>query len=724
MTAITDSDLARLRSRLTPRTIALALCVATVATLAACGSGGGTPTPSPTPSPTPAPAPTPTPIPTPPPASADLALSLLSGTGGTAVPFTVGQALRQGDVPQGSTVLAGNVAGFQAAIRNRWPDGSAKYAVLSGRVDLTANTWRSLALAVAAEPAPQPALATAELKATGVTASVQFSPYGTAAWSGSDWDAPAQSLVSGPEMSSWTYRKPIGSDAHLVAWLEVRAYRGGQVEVLPWIENGYLRVAGPTAKPGTATFTLGGTQRFSQPLDLLNHQRAVLASGTTLTHWLGTDPQLTARHGTAYLMASKLVPSYRGVTAAGSPLFNRQATRYTPLAQADFPDAMGSAGYDRSIGLLPEWDVAYLTSGGDPRAWRTVLINGYAAGRYGIHFRDETTHRPMRFSSYPTLVLGNGSGVSAIGGSTTNSYTPNATGASPPNYTNSHHPSMGYMAYLLSGWHYYLEETQFLATVHYLKQSDNIRKTTQGVLETSTGANTTRGAAWALRTLAQAAALTPDGDPLRTEFVNSVTANVNHYHGRYIATTGNQLGLVHPYSDYEPGNGAWQSAMWMDDFFTGAFGYLKELQAHDTSVTGKLDAFLEWKYRSVIGRLGGSGTGAYSYRQAAQYTLNYAPSESADWTGGTGPWYATWGEVARSMNLPTEGEPGQSLDTGYPTDPKGYWGNLMPALAYAVDHGATGSAEAWNRVVSASNFPAQAAGYDDDPVWGVKPRTR
>ena len=32
----------------------------------------------------------------------------------------------------------------------------------------------------------------------------------------------------------FTYRRPIGSDAHLVAWLEVRLYAGGAVEVLPW----------------------------------------------------------------------------------------------------------------------------------------------------------------------------------------------------------------------------------------------------------------------------------------------------------------------------------------------------------------------------------------------------------------------------------------------------------------------------------------------------------
>jgi hypothetical protein len=589
---------------------------------------------------------------------------------------------------------------------------------------LSANTWRTIGLSVAAAPAAPSALSLADLKATGVSASIQFGSFGTASWSAGDWDTPTQNWVSGPQMSSWVYRKPIGSDAHLVAWLEVRAYKGGRVEMLPWIENGFLRVANPTSKTGIATFTLSGTQRFSQSLALLNHQRAVLASGSTLTHWAGGDPQLSARHNTPYLMSTKLVPNYRGVTSSSSTLFGRLPTSYTPLAQASFQTEMGATGYDPAIGLLPEWDVAYLTSGGDPRALRAVLINGYAAGRYGIHFRDETTQRPLSFASYPNLVIGGGSGVSNSGSSSTGSYTPTASGSSPPDFDQAHHPAMGYMAYLLTGWNYYAEENQFLATANFLKQNDTTRKFAQGVFESSSGTGITRGAAWATRSLAQAATITPDADALRTQFVASIDANIAYYHGRYVATPNNPLGVVQPYDHYASSSGAWMAAPWMDDFFTATYGYLKELQNHSASSQTKLDAFLAWKYRSVVGRLGGSGNTEFSYRYGTQYTVNYAPTDSANWASGTGPWYANWGEVARAMAIPTSGNLGEPLESGYPTEPTSYWGNLMPALSYAVDHGATGAVDAWTRVTSASNFPTQAQGYNDNPVWGVKPRSR
>ena len=634
----------------------------------------------------------------------------------------MGQALRQGHVPSGSTLSSVDLPGLQVSVKNRWPDGSAKFAILSGQVNLSANTWRTIGLSVSAPASAGADVSLSDLKATGASASVQFGSFGTASWSAGDWDSPVRAWVSGPQMSSWVYRKPIGGDAHLVAWLEVRAYKGGQVEVLPWIENGYLRVASPSAKSGSASFTLNGTQRFSQSLTLLNHQRAVLASGSTLTHWGGTNPQLTSRHNTGYLMSSKLVPNYRGQTGASSSLFSRLPSSYTPLAQASYPTDMGSTGYHPAIGLLPEWDASYLTSNGDPRSLRAIVINAYSAGRYGTHFRDENTQRPLAFSAHPNLVMDGSSGVAFIGTSSTNTYTAAASGGTPPTYDSPHHPAMGYTAYLLTGWQYFLEETQLLATANYLKQNDTTRKSSQGVFETSAGANVTRGAAWSIRTLAQAATITPDGDALRNEFVASLDANINHYHGKYIAQPSNPLGLVQPYDHYDNGTTTWSAAPWMDDFFTATFGFLKELQSH--TLLTKVDQFLAWKYRSVVGRLGGNSSDAIAYPQGAQYTVYYAPNNSANWSNGTGPWYATWGDVARAMGLPTTAAAGAPLATGYPDDPTAYWGNLMPALAYAVDHGATGALDSYNRISAASNFSTLANGFNDNPVWGVKPRSQ
>ena len=76
------------------------------------------------------------------------------------------------------------------------------------------------------------------------------------------------------------------------------------------------------------------------------------------------------------------------------------------------------------------------------------------------------------------------------------------------------------------------------------------------------------------------------------------------------------------------------------------------------------------------------------------------------------------------MAMPTTGNLGEPLESGYPDIATAYWGNLMPAISYAVDHGAPGASQAWTLITSASNFPAQAIDYNDNPVWGVTPRSR
>ncbi|WP_420474444.1 hypothetical protein [Noviherbaspirillum sp. ST9] len=641
---------------------------------------------------------------------------------GTNLPFTIGHAFKKGEIPAGSIVV-GNIPELQVVAKNAWPDGSMKFALVSGLTSFAAAGAKMIGLSIG-QATTAPTLTTADLRATGISASIGAGGFGSASWSDTDWDTPFMEWVRGPFMSSWIYRKQIGSDAHLVGWLEVRLYKGGGVEVLPWIENGYLTVAAPTSKNATYTFALGGTQRFSATFDLLNHNRTVLVSGSALSHWLGADPKLTPTHDKAYLQATRLVPAYRAQLTSTSAIWSSLAQSYTPLQQGNYPSAMGATGYDGSIGLLPEWDVAYLVSN-DIRAYAGVVINGYSAGRYGIHFRDERTMRPLRFSSYPNLVVESSSGVGATGASSKNTYTPAATGTQPPIWASTHHPSVGFMAYLLTGRFYFMEEVQFAATLHFLKNTDTQRQFTAGVLQSSVGANITRGAAWATRTLAQAACITPDADTaLRTEFLSSLEANVNFYHGRYVAIPNNPLGFVQPYSDYTTnGDGKYFEATWMQDFFTAAYGYAIDMDLA-ISATGKtrIKEFFAWKARSIVGRLGGTAPTDYLYCDAAPYTIAIAPTDTPDYTNGTGPWFADWGQAyAATMGAPNSGVAGDLRGGNFPAATS-YWGNLQPAIAYAVEHNIPGALDAYKRMTSAGNWPTLANNMNAAPVWSVRPR--
>ncbi|WP_426116155.1 hypothetical protein [Massilia sp. PWRC2] len=647
---------------------------------------------------------------------------LTSAVGGSALPFALGYAFRKGEVPATASV-AGSIPALQVTGKNWWPDGSLKFATISGRADLTANVAKTIKLALGTSTSGT-ALTTADLRRTNITASIAAGSFGTVSWGGADWDTPFQSWISGPQMSSWVYRKAVGSDPHLTAWLEVRLFVGGAVEVLPWVENGYLNVANPTNKNAEYVFAMGGTERFRRTIDIPNHCRTVLIAGTNFSYWLGTDPQIIPAHDKSYLQSTRLVPAYSAVIPSNATIWASIPNTFAPFQQGNYSPEMGQGGYQVAIGLLPEWDVLYIATD-DARAYAGVITNAFSAGRFGIHYRDETTQRPLRFSSYPNLVTNGGGsvGISNTGASTKNTYTPISQGTTPATWDSPHHPSIGFTAYLLTGRYYFMEEVQFSATVNFLKNTDFERKFSAGVFQSNVGANTTRGAGWAVRTLAQAACITPDDDlTLRAEFSNSIAANIDFYYTRYITQTSNPFGFIAPYSNYAAGSGIYAESMWMEDFFTASFGYTMDVASSIPSVTvARLNEFFAWKAQSVIGRLGGTSPSEFLYTSAGLYTMAIAPTETPDFTTGQGPWFKNWGEIYKAtLGSSNPGVNGPLQGGNFP-EASSYWGNLQPAIAYAVQNKVVGAAVAYDRMKSASNWSDFVNSSNQTPVWSIIP---
>jgi hypothetical protein len=526
-------------------------------------------------------------------------------------------------------------------------------------------------------------------------------------------------------MSSWIYRRPIGTDPHLVGWLEVRLWANGALEVLPWVENGYVLVPGPTNKRARYGFSLGGTERFSATIDLKHHQRTPLISGSALSYWLSTDRSVTPAHNKQYLQASELVPSYMAKVDVSAPVVKALVATYQPLQAGNFnydQDAMGSPGYQDPIGLLPQHDVLYLVSDA-PEAYGAVVRNGYSGGRWGSHYRDEATNRPLRFSSYPNLNIRDSQGFNGTGDSTKGQRTPVATGGNPPSWDVAHSPAVGYLAYLVTGRWYFMEEVQFATTMNYLGNGDHplLRNGSQGLVQPCPGAWQTRCTAWDWRARVQALSVTPDDDTaLRAEFIASVEANIAHFHGRYIAQQNNPFGWIKPGEIYES---TWRlGAPWQQDFVTAAFGYSVSLGLPISATAAtKLSQFFQWKARSAIMRLGTKS--GFWYVNGTPYNMPISPSKP-DYDTGAGPWYQTDAEVyAATYATPpawmgtTEGMLASEIMPGE----RAMWGNLLPAIAYAVRHGVPGAVDAYNRMVGASNWNTVRDAFNDHPVWAVQP---
>jgi hypothetical protein len=663
----------------------------------------------------------------------------------TPLPFCLGYVFKRGDIPAGQTVTT-EQATLQVTAKNRWPDGSLKFAQLAGHAIL--NSAEPLVVLLSKTPTAPAAgpLTTSDLGNTGVTAQINCGAFGTAAWSAADWNAPFSTWVEGAIMSSWIYRKPIGADAHLVAWLEVRLFAGGAVEVLPWVENGYLTVAGPTNKSATYQFTLGGTRRFSAAVDVKHRTRVPLLA-STLSHWLGTDPGVTPKHDTAYLQGTGMVPTYGPYTPTGGDLDALPQT-YTANTLGGISSGMGSAGTSGS--LIPDRQAMYITSGGDARAYRAALVFGFSGGSWSTHYRDEATNNPIRFSQRPNVSL-NVQNTPVV---------PAGTGGENGTAVTTHQPSFGYLPALISGWFWFFEESAFWMTWNYMQSRVNSRRGESsyetapylnatgaaGVIDPRNGSYTVRGAAWSLRALAQTLTLCADDHPMQPDLIAAWEANTLFYQSTFLLGT-HAPGWVSPqgflgeysssgsslYTPTVPGAPSfWYGAAWMAGFGVQTWGFTSDLglPQSEASLTRHL-AVRNHAYKQVVGRADDGLSGRYNWRRFAVYSYPVG-------IDSTGLPVETWCTAAESHQELVRGFglSAVSADAGLTllnhsadTDiaPGGSTANdylpfAVGALAYAVTHNATGAAAGWARVSGASNFATALAGLRTRPGHGLVPR--
>jgi chitodextrinase len=642
----------------------------------------------------------------PPPGSTITTFGLTSPLTGS-LPFTVGLGFKKGDVPSGASL---NLTSYQVITKSTWSDGSVKTAIASGLAPLTANTPLTVSV-ISAAPPTGTNLTCADIQNAAPSASVQLGSIGTVNLS-SLLTAPFRTWVSGPQMVECHYRGAVGSDPTLTAWFYVRLWKGGQLWVRAVVENGYVDVA-TGDKSYVPTVIIGGTTIYNNGGASLSHYAN---TRWTVESWVGANPQVTPRHDTRYLEASRLVPNYLNLPPSTSVL-NNLFQAYTPMAQGDLTTNMEDPGFQYDIGLLPRWDALYITSNGDPRAYAAVLANAKALNSYPIVWNDSATHLPTLPANKPTYT------VFGPGGGGANSWASNG-GLS---WGLAHEPSEGYVAYLITGDYFYLETMEDNATMVYLMNSSS-----QGSGNNRIFGSQTRSVAWGFRTVGQLAGIGPSGDTQIAGYQAWLGNNVAAFSGTAQTPGMNQLG--YPYS-YEHdtnayGTGTGVVAPWQQHFWTQSVGMISDLEPV-TNMTS-LNALRAYLDLAPVYVLGPPNTpGAYSFVNGGAYNLQVSNLPSDPPTN----WYTPG--VVQTTNWGANG-PGTTLLGNSGEDPAnaciGIWGNLLPAIAYAVDHGSAGAAAAWARLQTATNFnsminnctasvPADTGGFNDTPIWGIVPRT-
>jgi hypothetical protein len=374
---------------------------------------------------------------------------------------------------------------------------------------------------------------------------------------------------------------------------------------------------------------------------------------------------------------------------------------------------MPTTGGRGDIGLLPSWAAMYVLSA-DARAKRVMLGTGDLAGSYSMHYRDKRTDRPVSLLDYPYM--------SVLPGQN-HTYNP-ATGkyeafprcaaenacTSANTDDRAHQPSLAYLPYLLTGDYYYLEELQFWAMYDVFWSHPTYREFAKGLLKS----DQLRAQAWALRTLAHAAWITPDSDSLKGHFLKLLDNNLEWYNANYTANPqANKLGVIVDNAlGYENDTGL---APWQDDFFTSAVGHVADLGF------AKARPLLAWKAKFPVERMVGAGT---CWIEAAMYAMRVRDTTAT-------PLYDSIERVYRAnhtpefLALPCAGpEMGAALKltpgemSGSSHSPMGQPSIMQPALAYAVGAAGDPGRAAWERFMARSVKPD----YSKAPQFAIVPR--
>jgi hypothetical protein len=660
----------------------------------------------------------------------DLKFESTSAGAQSNVPVTFGHVFARGDlfpnVSLSGQLADGAVIPLQMDTKAFHADGSVRHAILSAVLpSLAINDARMMSLARntgSAQPATN-STAPSSLLNAGFSAAVKLTVNGqlysiSAAelLSGTNY----KTWLAGPIANEWQISAPLKTAAgvehpHLSARIAVRWYsavKKARVDVT--IENNWAYEAAPSNLTYDALVTVGGQTVYDKVgLTHYHHSR------WRKTFWWGAAPQVHIRHNSKYMIASLAVPNYDPTAVAPEADLAALGAAWSVaktepmnigVASAYMPDTGGR----QDIGLLPGWAVVYLLSM-DKRAKDVMLGTADLAGTWSVHYRDKRTDRPVSLMDFPYMtILGNPGDTRNPATQKYESFPDCATAAgcnTPFMHDTPHQPGFAYLPYLVTGDHFYLEELQFWAMYNVFSSNPGYRSNIKGLLTS----DQVRGQGWSLRTLSEAAYITPTADALKAHFEFFLNSNLDWYNSTYTTNpAANPLGFIANGFAFGYNDGAGM-APWMDDFFTSAVGHASELGF------SKATPLLVWKAKFPIDRMTAPGT---CWIRAASYSLIVRDS-------ATSPFYATMAQAyaatnaAAFTNLPCAGtEMASNLQltiremTGYSSSTTGYPSNLQPALAYSADAGGRGGADAWSLFMSRSVKPD----YRKEPQFAIIPR--
>ncbi len=631
------------------------------------------------------------------------------------VPVTFGAIFADGDVPAGSSVAVSansQIIPAQIDIKAKHKDGSLRHAIVTVVLPRLAE-GRSTKIAMEQGPA-RPAGPSVPLP-SNLDAVVDLTLGGnhlTASLHEAIRHARPDVWLSGPLMGEWWFSTPFRDalgkpDPHLSARFGVRAYAsGGPTRIDVVVENTWTWVPDPRTLAYDATIRVNGREVFTK-----DHLIQQAHTRWRLVFWTGAAPDLAVKFDLAYLKKARVIPNF--ADSARVPDINGlyktfRSKNRGPMGPGIIYPAMPVTGGRPDIGPLPDWTVAWLLTM-DPRAEEMTLNAGDLSGSFPSHYRSEKADRPATSEQFPKIsthynYVGRGNGNLALPDTAGlwQGFTPEP----------SHEPSLAFIPYLVTGERYYLEELQFWSQWNAWGTAPEYHGFGKGLI----GWDQIRGQGWSLRTLAQAAYITPDADPMKATLLREMKANAEWFDATY--TNNSHANIFH--TALRASDDAVAVAPWMDDYLTWATQYAVQLGFDE------FKPFARWKAAFPVQRMINPD---YCAVMAAKYYMrvmdqqhHFLDSWAKAYVENLPQEYRDPGkrpqcgsdEMAAAFKLKRAGEM-----MGDSHSPGGYPAQMQPALAAAVDAGVPGAMQAWQKFKSR---PVQPPG-GVEAKWDIIPWT-
>ena len=484
---------------------------------------------------------------------------------------------------------------------------------------------------------------------------------------------------------------------HLTARLHTRMVDGGQrIRTDVVMENTRTWTANPSNITYSFAVKRNGSTVYTQPkFTHYHHARwhKVLWTGAS------AEPQAYVRHNMPYFMASKAVWNYNlALTIPESTLANDAAAlakvrtdqaALGPMANLFLQPYFPMTGGRSEIGPYPTWTVKYLLSQ-DPRAFEIMIANASAAASVPVHYRDESTDRPIDLDKYPYV---------SMNSSWSNPVLPPVTnGTTIWEADIAHQGSFTYVPYLVTGDAFYLDEMTFWTAWNAAAPNPTYRGAGLGL----TKENQVRGQAWAMRALGETYRALPDNHPSKAYFGRQLEANLDWYVNAYPRNANaSQFYSMNamPKSDDWTLTGPWQN-----DYFAIVFAQLAENGESKAAET------LNWVSKFNLGRFNAEADG-FCTAYAAGYYFNVQNANRVP--------YGSWRDLFQA-NYPGTTCSSSLVVEGYPEWAGGYAASARAMMAAAHNAGVPGAAETYAKWRTWT--PKMDADFVNNPTWAIVPR--